>query len=267
MKAYRLAGAGRDPLAAEGLPAATLWEAGACGVELVNDDLVGFFEEAPSGPLPDGGRWEAVDTTDHVAAYHRTLVPVDAGALVVAPTHRDVTLRPGQTVVWLDPGMAFGTGHHETTHLALAALTRIDLRGRSVLDVGSGSGLLAIAADRLGAADAFGLDVDEATIEVARANAEANRSRARFVAGGFGEVALPAPVDVLVANLYAELHVTFLGAYAKATRARADLLLTGILHPRDASVREAVTAHGDAFETVAWHRAAEWWLVHLRRRG
>jgi ribosomal protein L11 methyltransferase len=267
MKAYRLMGIGRDPLAAEGAPAHALWEAGASGVEFVNDDLVGFFASAPTGPLPEGGRWEAVDTSDHVAAYHRTLVAVDVGDLVVAPTHRDVTLRPGQTVVWLDPGMAFGTGHHETTRLALEALTRLELRGRHVLDVGSGSGLLAIAADRLGAADAWGLDVDAETIAVATANARANRSRVRFVAGGFGEVDIPGPVDVLVANLYAELHVAFMPIYAATTCSGADLLLTGILHPRDALVREAVSAHASAFETVAWERASEWWLVHLRRRS
>lgn len=273
MQAYRLRGAARDPLAAEGPTVAALWEAGAGGVAEEGDDLVAYFAAEPTAALPAGGVWEAVADVDHVAAYHAGLGPVDVGPLVVAPTHRDVVLRPGQTVVWLDPGMAFGTGHHETTRLALAALGRLDLHGRRVLDVGAGSGLLAIAADRLGAADAWGLDVDPDTVPVARANARANHSRARFVAGGFGEVAVPEPVDVVVANLYAELHAAFLDGYAAATVPGADLLLTGILDPRDALLRRALeerdarAAPEGALETVAWTRDGDWWLVHLRRAG
>ena len=267
MKAYRLAGAGRDPLASEGPLASALWDAGAAGVAEEGSDLVGYFEFEAGMALPDGGTWEDVDDLDHVAAYHRALVAVEVGPLVVAPTHREVVLKAGQTVVWLDPGMAFGTGHHETTRLALAALTSLELVGRRVLDVGAGSGLLAIAADRLGAADAWGLDVDAETVAVARANARANRSRARFVAAGFGDVPVDPPVDVLVANLYAELHAAFLPGYAAVTTPGADLLLTGILDGRDGLVRAALTRQSGLLDVVAWRRAGDWWLVHVRRVG
>jgi ribosomal protein L11 methyltransferase len=267
MKAYRLAGAGRDPLAAEGSLASALWDAGAAGVAEDGADLVAYFEFEATPALPEGGVWEDVEDVDHVAAYHRALMPVDVGPVVVAPTHREVVLRAGQTVVWLDPGMAFGTGHHETTRLALEALAGMDLAGRRVLDVGAGSGLLAIAAERLGAADAWGLDVDAETVAVARANARANRSRARFVAGGFGDVPVAPPVDVLVANLYAELHAAFLPGYAAVTAPGADLLLTGILDPRDALVRAALAALRGTLDPVAWRRDGDWWLVHARKAG
>jgi ribosomal protein L11 methyltransferase len=265
MKAYRMAGAGRDPLAAEGPLASALWDAGAAGVAEDGPDLVGYFEFEATMALPEGGTWEVVDEVDHVAAYHRSLHEVEVGPLVVAPTHREVVLRAGQTVVWLDPGMAFGTGHHETTRLALAALAGLELAGKRVLDVGAGSGLLAIAADRLGAADAWGLDVDPETVAVARANARANRSRARFEAGGFGEAPVEPRVDVLVANLYAELHAAFLPGYAAATVPGADLVLTGILDGRDALVRDALAARSERFDVVAWRRDGDWWLVHARR--
>jgi ribosomal protein L11 methyltransferase len=267
MRAYRLPGAALDPLASEGPLASALWDAGAAGVAEEGADLVGYFSGEPTATLPAGGAWTDVDDVDHVAEYHRTLTPVDVGPLVVAPTHRDVVLRAGQTVVWLDPGMAFGTGHHETTRLALEALAGLDLTGRRVLDVGAGSGLLAIAAERLGALDAWGLDVDPETVAVARSNARANRSRARFVAGGFGEVPVEPPVDVVLANLYAELHAAFLPGYAAATTPGADLLLTGILDPRDALVRGALAAQRRTLETVAWRRDGDWWLVHVRRVG
>ena len=265
MKAYRMSGAAREPLASEGPLASALWDAGAAGVAEDGADLVGYFEFEATMALPDGGTWEVVDDVDHVAAYHRALTEVVVGPVVVAPTHRDVVLKVGQVVVWLDPGMAFGTGHHETTRLALGALSGLDLLGRRVLDVGAGSGLLAIAADRLGAADAWGLDVDPETVAVARANARANRSRARFEAGGFGDVPVDPAVDVLVANLYAELHAAFLPGYAEVTVPGVDLLLTGILDSRDVLVRAALAEQTAAFEVVAWHRDGDWWLVHVRR--
>lgn len=267
MRAYRIADAGRDPLASEGPLASALWDAGAAGVAEEGADLVGYFEFDPTVAVPAGGTWEDVDDVDHVAAYYRALTAVEVGPLVVAPTHREVLLKAGQTVVWLDPGMAFGTGHHETTRLALESLVGLDLAGRRVLDVGAGSGLLAIAADRLGAADAWGLDVDPETVAVARANARANRSRARFETGGFGDVPVDPAVDVVVANLYAELHAAFLPGYAAITTPGADLLLTGIIEPRDALVRAALAAHAGPFDVVAWRRDGDWCLVHLRRVG
>ncbi len=271
MRAWRLGGAAAAPLAEEGPEAAALWAAGATAVWIDGPDLVAYFpDDAPATP-PGDGRWEDVPEVDHVAAYLAGLTPVDAGAVVVAPTHCEAVLRAGQQVVWLDPGTAFGTGHHESTRLALEALGMLPLAGRRVLDVGAGSGLLAIAADKLGAADALGIDVDPDTVPVARANGERNRSRARFLVGGFGDVALE-PVDVLVANLYAELHAAWLAAYAALTVLGGDLLLSGILDPRHELLRDALALLDDAGGVggprLAWvdaRRDGAWWLVHLRR--
>lgn len=271
MRAWRLAGAAAAPLAEEGAEAAGLWEAGATAVWIDGRDLVAYFPDHFGATPPGAGRWEDVPDVDHVAAYLAGLAAVDAGAVVVAPTHCEAVLRAGQQVVWLDPGTAFGTGHHESTRLALEALGALPLAGRRVLDVGAGSGLLAIAADKLGAADVLGIDVDADTVPVARANAERNRSRARFVVGAFGEVALE-PVDVIVANLYAELHAPWLAAYAALTVPGGDVLLSGILDPRHELIRDALElldAEGDpCAPRLAWvdaRRDGAWWLVHLRR--
>ncbi|MDF1522944.1 MAG: 50S ribosomal protein L11 methyltransferase, partial [Trueperaceae bacterium] len=133
MKAYRLPGAAREPERLEGAEGAVLWDAGATSIAVDGDDVVAYFEAPATGHLPADGAWEDIDEVDHVAAYHAGLQAVAVGPLVVAPTHREVTLQPGQTVVWLDPGMAFGTGHHETTRLALAALARLDL---AIVEIG-----------------------------------------------------------------------------------------------------------------------------------
>lgn len=163
---------------------------------------------------------------------------------MIAPTHREVTLRPGQAVVWVDPGMAFGTGHHESTRLALRALGARDLVGARVLDVGSGSGILAIAASVLGATEVLGVDVDPDTLPEARANAARNRAPVRFERIEAGELT-PERVgryDVLAANLFAELHVPLLDTYASLLRPGGVALLSGIARDRCDFVLEALTA-------------------------
>lgn len=241
-----------------------LWDLGCLG--LVEDGdidgvaVIAYFAEETD--LPVTGTWSEVPDVDYVASYQAGLEPVRFGPLVVAPSHSRVELTAGETVLWLDPGAAFGTGHHETTGMALAALTRLDLSGRTVLDVGSGSGLLAIAADRLGAEHAYGVDVDASTVAVARENALRNRSRARFAVGSVDAAGLPGRVDVIVANLYAELHRDLFGAYARRLVLGGRLLLTGILESRRGVV---VGAAPRCLAPVGEESAGEWLLLEFER--
>ena len=268
-RAYRLPGRVAE---AEGALGAALWDAGCSALLEDGDDLVAVFGAeldvavgASAPQVPSGGAWENVDERDHVAAYFSGLDAVRVGSVVVAPTHRQAVLEAGQTVVWLDPGMAFGTGHHETTRLALAALAdpALDLRGTRVLDVGSGSGLLAIAADRLGAADVLGIDIDPITLPIARANADLNRSRARFEVADFAAAPPPqASVDVLVANLFAELHEVFMDAYARALAPGGRAFLTGILAGKEDAVEAAIPP---ALRLTRREQEGEWWLLALER--
>lgn len=284
MKTFRLRG-----VTGESAEVARLWELGCQGVHEGVDErgepvVVAYFAAEVDTGIP--GEWEDLPDVDYLAEYRAGLEAVRAGSLVVAPGHRAVELADGDTVVWLDPGSAFGTGHHETTFMALEALAREDVAGRSVLDVGSGSGLLAIAADALGADAAYGVDVDPAAVDVARANAIRNRSRARFAVGtlrvpGGGRVVanpeasdglgdsgsfgpargLPGRFDVLVANLYAELHVALMPAYAAALLPHGRAHLTGILTRLAHGVKEAAAAGGLAVKEE--REAGEWTLLTL----
>ncbi len=252
--AFRMVGSAEDP------DAARLWDYGCTGILEEAGELVAYFG-APVA-LPFEGRWEAVGDTDWVADYHRTLQPVPIGRLVVAPTHHAVTLHAPQRPLWLDPGMAFGSGHHETTYLALSALEQTSLRGLRVLDVGSGSGVLAIAADLLGAADAEGLDIDPDTVPVAEANAVLNFSKAHFSVGTLA--AGPKPADVIVANLFAELHVELAPAYRAALRPGGVLFATGILAEREHVARDALQALFGELETET---KGEWLLLKARAQA
>ncbi len=238
-----------------------LWDHGCVGILEDRTDLVAYFPS--KRPLPLDGRWEQPDDTDYLAAYFASLKPIRLDGLVIAPTHRKVRLTVGEKVLWLDPGMAFGSGHHETTQLALGALAALDLRGRRVLDVGSGSGILAIAADLMGAAQAEGLDIDAATIAVAEANAEMNRSRATFRAGELDASYVSASIDILVANLYAELHLELLPRYAQVLSRGGAVLLTGILAAKSDMVRRAVAP------LVVRHvvQTGDWVLFDIGRTG
>lgn len=280
-------------LTGESPEVARLWELGCLGVQEVLTDsgdaeLIAYFDEQIETGLL--GTWDDLPDHDYLAEYRAGLTPVRAGRLVVAPGHASVSLSDGEAVLWLDPGSAFGTGHHETTAMALEALARRDLRGKSVLDVGSGSGLLAIAADVLGAEAAYGIDVDPATVSVARDNASRNRSRARFAVGtlptpgqndfvvnpvasdGLGDdgsfapaKGLPGRFDIVVANLYAELHVALATGYVARLLPGGEAVLTGILSRLAPSVEEALTAAGLAVTNRT--ERGEWTLLEAQVRA
>ncbi|HEV8696336.1 MAG TPA: 50S ribosomal protein L11 methyltransferase [Candidatus Limnocylindrales bacterium] len=187
--------------------------------------------------------------------------------LVIRPTWRRHRRAPGDVVLALDPGMAFGTGLHPTTRLCLAGLEPMAedgrLEGARVLDVGCGSGILAIAALKLGAASAVGVDTDpiavEATLANARRNGLARQLRARVGSLPTGE----AHVDIVLANLIAGLLVPLAPLLRDEVRPGGTILASGIFVDREAEVREAFEAVGLTIST----RTAEgdWVALEARR--
>jgi ribosomal protein L11 methyltransferase len=237
----------------ESLESTLLWDYGCQGVWQDGEDLVAYFESRLDLPL--NGSWETTDDQLYIKQYYETLQPIYLNKLVVAPTHTEVTLKVPQKVIWLDPGMAFGTGHHETTRMALEALENLDLNGKTVLDVGSGSGILAIAAELLGAS-ANGIDIDPATLATAQENKQLNGSRATFAEGTLEGIP-DKSADVIVGNLFAELHVVLAHHYARVLRDNGSLIITGIQSEKSGKVKEAV---GHFFEIGETRTLNEWTL-------
>ncbi|MDX2004683.1 MAG: 50S ribosomal protein L11 methyltransferase [Meiothermus sp.] len=228
---------------------ALLFDLGARGLEEKPGEVWAYFPERLELPLP--GQWEELPDTDWLEAYKRDLKPAKADPFVVlAPWH---TWEGGEIRIVIEPGMAFGTGHHETTRMALEALGKRLEPEMKLLDLGTGSGILAIAAAKLDA-EAVGVDIDETVIPTAAENARLNGVEVRLEVGSLGDV--DPPFDLLVANLYAELHAFFANQYPRAFGLCGTLILTGILEQREPIVRDAVEKAG--FRLLERRQEGEW---------
>ena len=203
------------------------------------------FGLRPIGEL----RTRLVDEADWADAWKAYFPVMRVGKrLVIRPTWRRHRALPGDVVVALDPGMAFGTGLHPTTRLSLAALERAANRGEvsaaRLLDIGCGSGILSIAAARLGAASVLGLDIDPIAVEATFANARRNRLGRRI---GARLGSLPSgepPFDVVVANLIASVLVALARPLRDELRPGGLLLASGVFEDREAEVARSFEAQG-----------------------
>lgn len=242
--------------------AARLWLAGAEGVWVRPDDVIGYFP-ATDADVPGGGRWDPVPDLDWTAAWREGIEPVDAGPFDVVPTWLvdDHPEQAGRIRIVLDPGRAFGSGHHDTTLGCLEALADLDLSGRTVLDVGTGTGVLAIAAARRGAARVVGVDVDPDAIEVAAANARANDVGLDLSVGSVDDV--DGGFDVVVANVLTHTIIELAEPLVRAVRPGGHLVTSGIGAARADRVVDALTSAG--LDEPTTRVRGEWAIVAGRR--
>jgi len=190
-----------------------------------------------------------VHEEDWAAAWKAHFPVLRVGSrLVIRPTWRRHRAVPGDVVLALDPGMAFGTGLHPTTRLCLAGIERwaeegiVD--GARALDVGCGSGILAIALAKLGAASVLGVDTDPIAVEATAANARRNRLARRIAAEAGSLPVAGGPYDLVAANLIASLLVALAEELAASVRPGGRLLASGIFIDREDEVRAAFAAAG-----------------------
>jgi len=204
---------------------------------------------------------------DWVARSQASLRAVTIGNTIVAPPW-DVPLRvpgsgvPGSgVVIVIRPSMGFGTGHHATTRMCLLALQRIDLHGCRVLDVGTGSGLLAIAASRLGAARVVAIDDDPDACQAAEENISLNPGAEVTVRQADLRAMAPEAFDLVLANLTGTLLEKAAKRMRDLTAAGGQLVLSGFMQDEEAGVLGAYSG----FSTTARTEEDEWLCVTLRR--
>jgi ribosomal protein L11 methyltransferase len=253
--------------------AASLWEAGTLGVE-DGVELVGWFAgPAPEVALPAGARLrreEWIEGGDWLAAYRAAAQPLAVGErLWIDPREpgSDPLPVPGDRLPLRVPARtAFGTGSHASTRLALRLLERQPLAGAWVLDVGTGSGILSLAARALGAGRAAGFDLDPAAALLAGQHARLNGVRgASFWAGGVESLAAAARFGVVVANALPHELLPVAGAVARAVAPGGRLIVSGALAEEAGPVLAAWRALG--LEPVDDLGEEEWAAWTLARCG
>jgi ribosomal protein L11 methyltransferase len=207
-----------------------------------------------------------VEEKDWAEAWKAHFHPLPIGKrLVVSPSWSRYEPQPGQVVVELDPGMAFGTGAHPTTQLCLVALEEIIQGGETVLDWGTGSGLLAIAALKLGAAEVIAGDVDPNAVRIARENARRNgvEERAEWVVGE-RPTCLYLSADVTVCNILANIILMLSNDLAAVTRPGGRLIASGIIDTRREEVEKGLQKAGFRIDRV--DTQGEWVAILATRQ-
>lgn len=200
---------------------------------------------------------------DWVARSQAALTAIRAGQFLVAPPWDLPATPPADAhVLVIEPSMGFGTGHHQTTRLCLAALSGLPVAGRSVLDLGTGSGVLAMAASVLGAREVRAVDIDADAIAAAERSAALNTlpTPVSFETADVFTTP-PPPAQVVLANLTGAMLIRSADALAALVAADGILLISGFM----AYERDGVEAALDAFDVVTRSAEDEWCAAVLRR--
>lgn len=228
---------------------------------VLTEDLRTAMEAFPAVELTAKPIYEE----DWAVSWREFFGVVDTGGkAVIVPTWIEHEVGPGQVAIRLDPGQAFGTGHHETTRLCLQALDELVTPGITVLDVGTGSGVLSIAAILLGAASVRSIDIDPIAAEVARANCDANGIGAEVhISAGTLTPDHDGRYQLVVSNISTNANVGLARAFGAVVSDGGRLVLSGILAPDARQVARAMAVEG--FSLQAMRHERDWCLLELQK--
>lgn len=206
-----------------------------------------------------------VDDEDWSTAWKKYYKPVSVSSrITVCPSWEEYSPRPDEVMLYLDPGMAFGTGTHATTVLCLRALEKVLSGGEKVLDVGCGTGVLSIAAAKLGAESVLAIDLDPVAVDSAKLNVELNRVVDRVEVRQNDLVTdLNGPYDVVVANILAEVLVTFPHEVYERLKPGGIYITSGIIQSKADMVKAALDKAGLPVEET-FHE--EDWVAFLSKK-
>ena len=195
-----------------------------------------------------------VEEEDWESNWKEYFHPIRVGSnLVICPTWRSHKSLEDDVLIKLDPGMAFGTGHHPTTRMCMELLETLIVGGEKVIDVGCGSGILSISAAKLGAGDILGIEVESRSVEVALENCKLNgiSPQVTILNGSFPEIRVEnASFDVALANIAAKVVINLSEYIAGAVTIGGRLVLSGILKDTLKDVEKEYFLYGVHFDKV-----------------
>jgi ribosomal protein L11 methyltransferase len=224
-----------------------------------------------------------VDDEDWATAWKQYFKPIRiSDSLTIKPTWEEYEAGPDEHIIELDPGMAFGTGTHPTTSLCLQTLESVIRGGEEVIDVGTGSGILAIGACLLGAKSVLAVDLDPVAVSSAKENVSLNNLSEQVevrlsdllgvikedTAGGeqasaSGAFRVTVPVDLVVANILAEIILMFVDDVYAALKPNGIYIASGIYKNKETDVEEGLIRHG--FEIIEKRRDEDWIAIVARK--
>ena len=216
--------------------------------------LTGFGIDIGEGSVSLG----QVNEEDWANEWKKYYKPTKIGEkLVVKPTWEDYEVQDGDLVIELDPGMAFGTGTHETTTMCMRELEKYVTEDSKVFDIGCGSGILAIAAAKLGAKDVIAVDLDEVAVKVAAENVAHNhvQDSVQVLHGNLIDV-VSDKADIVVANIIADIIKILAKDVHSCMKEDAVFISSGIIHAKVNEVKESLIENG--FEIMEVKTLGEW---------
>jgi ribosomal protein L11 methyltransferase len=202
---------------------------------------------------------EGINEDDWAESWKQYYKPIPLGKVTIVPAWEEYTARKDETVIRMDPGMAFGTGTHETTRLVIRLMQEYSLVDKEVLDIGCGSGILSICASKLGAKSCNAYDIDPVAVKVTRENAK--DGGCDNITAGVSDLLSGVErktegYDVCFANIVADIIVRLLPDIRPYLKEGAPIILSGIIEPSADMVRQKVYECG--FSIVKEEKENDW---------
>lgn len=226
--------------------------------------VIGMLVSPSNHPLPPM-HVQTLAERNWNAEWEKTIQPIHVTPqIVITPSWHVYKAAPGELVLTIDPKMSFGTGYHESTRLILGLVEHSIRPGMTVLDIGTGTGVLAIAAIRLGATHAVACDIDEWSYDNAIENATLNGVAEQMtILEGDIAVTPDRPYDLVIANIQRNVLITLIPAMRSRLAPGGTLLLAGLLNTDREAMTQALNEHGF---TVVQERTENEWIALAANR-
>lgn len=229
-------------------------------------EYITFIEAKLSSlSIPFTKEAEGMQEESWADSWKKYFKPIPLGRVTIVPAWENYEAKDGEVIVSIDPGMAFGTGTHETTRLVMKIMQDVIGGGEKVLDVGCGSGILSICASKLGAESCNAYDIDPVAVKVTKENALA--SGCKNITAGTSDLLLGVEkkaggYDVCVANIVAEIILRMLPDIRNYLAPNAPIILSGIVKEREEDIKGASVSLGFTVERI--ERENDWVAIMIR---